>query len=378
MSISDNAAVQRQFVASPGFFGIGTKLHAGRRYLYMYGFLALLMVPIVFIGISNFSGGRRHGGARTGARTDAFAHQFKHLLPVVLVVLALAIIGAYWWHNRGKIVISASADGLTINQRAGEVYSFADARLGLWGYNDSIMGTALHLRCGAKSFVLGGRDHRIGGGTRIDEPPVPGVDAWLWAAEFEELLGMAGPRSGVEIRPPAPGDPIRCLLLRNPMLVNTTGPFGFFKQRRIIREASRAQLAIDVTADEIRVSDPHSDTVITSAKLTQVTATPAQYRYRNPWWSSYPWVEDPLRATIDAAEMRRLSVTTEVILSLPGMEDLGIACRDAAGVSETNQRRFVWRGSVQFARNPATYAASGRDWLLLVEKVGLARELEST
>jgi hypothetical protein len=37
--------------------------------------------------------------------------------------------------------------------------------------------------------VLGGRDHRIGAGTRIDEPTAPGVDAWLWAAEFDELLG---------------------------------------------------------------------------------------------------------------------------------------------------------------------------------------------
>jgi hypothetical protein len=42
MSVSDNSAVLRPFEASPGFFGIGPTLNAGRRYLYLYGFLALL------------------------------------------------------------------------------------------------------------------------------------------------------------------------------------------------------------------------------------------------------------------------------------------------------------------------------------------------
>jgi hypothetical protein len=333
-------------------------------------------VPIVLIGISNMSGSQSH--ARSHARTGAMAHLFQHLIPGVLVLLMVGLIGYYWWHNRGKIVISATSDGLTVNQRPGEVYSFADARLGLWGYNDSTMGTALHLRCGARNFVLGGRDHRIGGGTRIDEAPALGVDAWLWAAEFDELLGMADSRSAVKFRPPAPGEPTRCLLLGNPMLINQAGPFSFFKQRRIMRSATRAQLAIDLTADEIRVSDPHSQTLITSARLAQVTATPAEWHYRNPWWLANPWSTDPLRAATDFWVTRRLTETTELFLSLPDMEELGIACRDAAGNSETNQRRFVWRGQVQQCKKPAAYAVSGADWLLLVEKLSLTEQLQST
>jgi hypothetical protein len=376
MSVSDNSVVLRRFEASPGFFGVGPKFNAGRRYLYLYGFLALLVVPIVLIGVSNLGG--HHHSRRGSSPIGAMTHRFEHLIPVVLGIAALGIVCYYLLHNRRKVVISVTGDGLTVNQRPGQVYSFADARLGLWGYNDSTMGTALHLRCGANSFVLGGRDHRIGAGTRIDEPTAPGVDAWLWGAEFDELLSMAGPRSSVEFRPPAPSDPTRCLLLGNPLLINTAGPFSFFKQRRIMRSATRAQLAIDLTEDEIRVTDPHSNTLITSARFAQLTATPAEWHYRYPWWNSLPWATDPLRASVDFAANRRLTTTTELILSLPDMEDLAIACRDAAGNSETNQRRFVWRGQVRQCKKPAAYAVSGADWLLLVEKLGLVGQLEST
>ena len=56
-------------------------------------------------------------------------------------------------------------------------------------------GTALHLGSGRGSFVLGGRDHRSATGTPLDAPPVDGVDAWMWAADFDELLtALGGPR----------------------------------------------------------------------------------------------------------------------------------------------------------------------------------------
>ena len=377
VSADDGSPMSRQFEASPGFFGIGPKFSAGRSYMYLYGLLALLVVPIVLIGISKVVGGR-HSRGRSGPGIGATVHRFQHLIPVVLVLLAVGFIGYYWWHNRAKIILSVTSDALMVNQRPGAVYSFADARLGLWGQNDSTMGTALHLRGATSSFVLGGRDHRIGAGTRIDEPPVPGVDAWLWATQFDELLGMAGPRGGVEYRPRAPGDPIRCLLLGNPLLINTAGPFSFFNQRRIMRSATRAQLAVDLTADQIRVCDPHSNTLIASAGLAQVTATPAEWHDRQPWWLPRPWIEDPMRATVDAVATRRLTATTEVILSLPDMQDLAIACRDASGNSETNKRRFIWRGSVQQVKKPADYTVSGADWLLLVKKLGLAGQLETS
>jgi hypothetical protein len=148
MSVSDNSVVLRRFEASPGFFGIGPKFNAGRRYLYVYGFLALLVVPIVLIGVSNRGG--HHRGRRGSSPIGAMAHRFEHLIPVVLGLAALGIVCYYLVHNRRKVVISVTGDGLVVNQRPGQVYSFVDARLGLWGYNDSTMGTALHLRCGAQ------------------------------------------------------------------------------------------------------------------------------------------------------------------------------------------------------------------------------------
>ena len=96
------------------------------------------------------------------------------------------------------------------------------------------MGTALHLHCGPHRFVLGGRDHRIAAGTRIEAPdagyglPVD-VDAWLWAPDFDELLTMVGHRSGLDLRRPAPGEPTRCLLFPNPLLVQQMGSFAFRK-----------------------------------------------------------------------------------------------------------------------------------------------------
>jgi hypothetical protein len=58
------------------------------------------------------------------------------------------------------------------------------------------------------------------------------------------------------------------------------------------------------------------------------------------------------------------------------MADLTIACRDGAGVSEFRQR-FSWRSPVkQRINDPADYAVSAADWLLLVEKFGLTPRLE--
>src|SRR5262245_5512356 len=125
------------------------------------------------------------------------------------------------------------------------------------------MGTALHLRCGTRRFVLGGRDHRISAGTRLDEPPEGYVDAWMWAAEFDELLTMVGRRSGLDVRRPAPGDPIRCLLFPNRLLVHQMGMWAIRAKQRLLR-SSQPSLAIDVGADAISVIDPNTNALIAS------------------------------------------------------------------------------------------------------------------
>jgi hypothetical protein len=102
-----------------------------------------------------------------------------------------------------QIVICATSDGLTVNQWPGEVFSFSDASLGAWdekasgGMGSSVtVGTALLLQCGSHRFVLGGEDHRVTPGTRLDTPPTRSVDATMSASDFEELLTIAEHRLG--------------------------------------------------------------------------------------------------------------------------------------------------------------------------------------
>jgi hypothetical protein len=272
------SANSRQFVASPGFFGIGANFSAKRSYTQLYGLVAVIALPTVVIGV--MGAGHAHA-AQTAGR------MVSHVMPVLLVLGIVGWFAYYNLHNNRKSVISVTGDALTINKRPGDVYAFSDARLGRWAYNDKAMGTVLHLHSGADRFVLGGRDHRVGEGTRIDEPPVVGVDAWLPGDEFGELLGMTGPGSGLDVHLPAPGGPVRCLLFANAMRVQQTGAFAMAKRRRILQSTSHAQLAIDVDADEIRVVDYSSNTLITSAGLDQVSAEPATYQYRR-WGMPIP------------------------------------------------------------------------------------------
>jgi hypothetical protein len=112
----------------------------------------------------------------------------------------------------------------------------------------------LHLHSGARHFVLGGRDHRDGEGTGLDESPVMGVDAWLPADQFDELLAMVGPGSGLNVHPRAPGGPVRCLLFPNTMRAQQMAPFAMKKRREFLRSALPAKLAIGIAAtDEIRI-----------------------------------------------------------------------------------------------------------------------------
>jgi hypothetical protein len=334
-------------MASPGFFGIGANFSAKRSYLYLYGLVAVIALPTVVIGV--MGAGHAHA-AHTAGR------MVSHVMPVLLLLAFVGWFAYYNLHNNQKFVVSVTGD----------------ARLGRWAYNDKAMGTVLHLHSGADRFVLGGRDHRVGEGTRVDEPPVVGVDAWLPADQFGELLSMMGARSGLDVRSAAPGDPVRCLLFTNAMQVQQTWAFAMAKKRRILQSASHAQLAIDVDADGIRVVDYGSNTLITSARVDQVTAEPATYQYRRWAMLGLPSAGQVL----DRVETRYLSVTPEMVVSLPEMTDLTIACRDVAGVSEFRQR-FSWRAPVQQRINdPADYAVSAADWLLLVEKFGLTPRLE--
>ena len=70
--------------------------------------------------------------------------------------------------KRGSPAMYVTGDDLIVDHKAGDVFSLSDARLGIWTLN----GSPLHLQGDRKRLVLGGLDHRIAAGTRLDVPPV--------------------------------------------------------------------------------------------------------------------------------------------------------------------------------------------------------------
>lgn len=361
--MNSDPSVTRQFRAFPGFAGMGPKWNVRRSYIQLYGFAAV--IALVMVAVFVVSAGNPRRGENAG----------QMVMLVVPPILAVVIVGwalYYWWNNRRRFVVSVVGHALTIDKRPGDVYQLSDARLGRWGMNDVTVGSALHLHSGSRRFVLGGRDHRVGQGTRLDEPPIVGVDAWLPAQQFGELLQVVYGRSEPDPPPTSTSGPLRCLLFPNAMRVQQMGGFATRKKRQLLDAASRASLAVDVDAYGLRVVDLVNNTQVTSAGNGQWTATPATYQYRGPWYRMLS-VE---RFLVFAAG-QRLSVTPEMVIHLAGMPPLRIACRDAAGVSYF-KGRFAWRGDVpQLVNDPADYAVTAADWQVLVEKLGLTTYLET-
>src|SRR5262249_41066052 len=103
----------------------------------------------------------------------------------------------------------------------------------------------------------------------------------------------------------------------------------------------------DMDNDAIRAIDLNTNTPITSARLAQVTATPAVHTY-----------------------YRKSGLTMPVmVVQIPGLQErvganrpLTITCRDA---------RYSWPAQAPEEDAPA-FVVSGADWHTLVEKFGLA------
>ena len=267
-------------------------------------------------------------------------------------LVLLGLLGALRWGVFGMIPICVTNDGLTVDRRPGDVFSFTGTKLGLWtpGSTMTMSGTALHLRCGPHRLVLGGRDRRIGSGTPLEAPPTGSVDGWMRASDFDELLTVVSRRSGLDVRGPAPEEPIRCLLFPRP----STGAFSAFTLPvRALRKLNpQPRLAIDVGADAVWVIDPNNKAPIASASLAQVTATPADYL-----WYPKGGVKTPV-----------------LIVGVAGLRPLTIGCPQSR---MTWQSLFSWRGKVPSAKEPE-FMVSDADWLVLVEKFGLAPYLDKS
>ncbi|WKG02281.1 hypothetical protein [Mycolicibacterium sp. HK-90] len=331
------------------------------------GVLAFTGVLIaLWLGVQSLTNGRAEwvqAAAGNGFRIGCF------------IVLIGGAVAWYWWSRQRKIVVSVTSDGLTVNTRPGEVYSFGDAKLGTWGMSGGMtMGTALHLHCGSRRFILGGRDHRVARGTRLDAPDVGyglpvDIDASVSAPEFEEILAAASGRGALDVREPAAGEPTHCLLFANPLLVQEIGWFSMGKKKQFLESIGQPRLAIDVGAEAIRVIDPNTNEVIASVPPAQVTAAPVMYRpstWHSFWASGGSFLSDLLG--------NYWGKMPYMVVTVPGLQPLTIGCRDS--VSGINHR-FWWSDDVPMrADERAHYVVSGADWLTVVEKFGLAPHLK--
>ena len=344
MNINEGPAASRQFVARPPFWGskvasITTPAwqnNFGKSYaLMVVGILAFSAVlGGLFLGVQSLA----ENGSEWLQRAAGYGFQ------AVLLLLLFGGVAAWtWWSRREKIVVSVTSDALTVNTRPGDVYAFGDAKLGTWAViGGATMGAALHLHCGSRRFVLGGRDRRIAAGTRLDAPdagyglPVD-IDAWLSAPEFEQILTMVGRTSGLDVSPPAPGGPTRCLLFPNSLLIQEMGALAVTKKREFLESAGQPRLAIDVGANAIRVIDPTSNALIAAVSPAQVTATPVTYSPTSRHW--FPTVGNIL----SNAAMNYWSTTPGMRVSVPGMPPLTIGCRDTAMGLDF---RFSWPDNV--------------------------------
>ncbi len=355
--VNDQSAASQCFVAFPPPWGS----EAGsvkRTYIWMYGFLGgvIAISAVIYVMNAELPESEMRTGIGMGVAL-AFG---------LIFYLCYRAYASRYANQNFRVYVTN--DAVTVDKRPGDVFSVNDAKLGAWTLlNGMPVGTALHLQCGPDSFVLGGRDHRIGAGARLDAPPASIVDAWISASDFDELLTMVGHGARLGAIGPASGETIRCLLFPNPQLAQQTGAFAGGERRRLMKAAWQPRLAMDMGADAIRVVDANTNELIASAAPAQVTATPETYSFQlGAGFGSLPVAQ-----TADASPV--------LVVRMPGMRPLTITCLDKAdivpsshGVNPMNPR-FAWYGDVRQRRNePADFMAGGADWLTLVEKFGLA------
>jgi hypothetical protein len=352
MSARDESAAVRQFVAKPPFplskvMSKAITEEARPNWIYYVGTGVALVV--IYGGIylfEHFPSGWERGPVASVAA-------------VVLVVAALGYVG---WYSTREIVVSVTREGLTVDSRRGGVFSFTEAKLGLWAFGGrtKAMGTALHLRSGPHHFVLGGRDHRVAEGIRLDERPQGYVDAWLWASDFDQLLATVSRRTGLQASRTAPGKLTRCLLFPNMELAQQMSTWAVMGKQRLFRSASQPLVALDVGEDAVRVIDASNDAVIATAPRAQVSARPETYKCRR-WLPGPPYKQPPPSPVL--------------VLCVPGVEPMPIGCQEYRAPLDFSSR-FAWRGPVPNRVNrPADYSVAAGDWLLLVDEFGLTPQL---
>ena len=135
-----------------------------------------------------------------GAALTMAAPRYQTIVPVVMLVglVALVVLALRRLYTK-KVVIGVTTDGLTVDQRPGDVFSFRDTELGQWRAlrtrHGELAGRALYLTCGPHRFVLGAADQRVASQLPTEGPQITygQLDAQTSPQIFDELLTIIGP-----------------------------------------------------------------------------------------------------------------------------------------------------------------------------------------
>jgi hypothetical protein len=173
---------------APGYFVASVpRLKMKWAALLVYG--GTVVIIGLLIGLNAVSPG-------LGATTFIWMHDLLFILGIPLLLLVPLLHRSRRWRSfitlrwPTEVSLGLVGDGLEVNRGRGrgEVFPVIGATLGPWAAAGKQMGTALHLRNGRRRFVLGGQDHRVPMGVRLDAKPVRNVDGWMLAADFDALL----------------------------------------------------------------------------------------------------------------------------------------------------------------------------------------------
>jgi hypothetical protein len=141
-------------------------------------------------------------------RPVATVPNITYIRPVLLVGGFVVGFLIYRRLLRKKVVISVAAAGLSIDQRAGDVFSFQDTQLGQWRAGRRGSGRALVLVAGSHRFVLGERGS-LASGVPLHGPQVDVLDleAWMKPQTLDELVAVVDHWKALAVCGPAPAQP---------------------------------------------------------------------------------------------------------------------------------------------------------------------------
>jgi hypothetical protein len=121
------------------------------------------------------------------------------VIAVLILGLPIAFIPRMNRARRKPVVVCVTADGVTVDRRPNDVFSFGDAQLGKWTHWSGPATAALHLRRGFRRLVIGRNDlttRRFAPGLLPEAPPVAWAqpDLVMDPSDFDELVALVARR----------------------------------------------------------------------------------------------------------------------------------------------------------------------------------------